>query len=186
MTVCRVDKNTTTYDVVWLMLKRSCREGWKASVKASVSGVPFPPLGQITNYSPDISKLNDVTSTTIICRNDVTSLGAFNLSEMASRTSQLANESAFSKGFLQKNHLHLGFDWSRWIVLIKSKILITPGMVWLVSSDKWNATFSCEQAFQGALVVGQKERRAYSHISGIWISKLEKSMQNADWHRWIW
>jgi len=66
MAVCRVDKNTTTYDVVWLMLKRSCREGWKASVKASVSGVPFPPLGQITNYSPDISKLNDITLTSII------------------------------------------------------------------------------------------------------------------------
>ena len=95
MTVCRVDKNTTTYDVVWLMLKRSCREGWKASVKASVSGVPFPPLGQITNYNPGISKLNDITSTTIICRNDDTSLGAFNLSEMASRTSQLGNEIGF-------------------------------------------------------------------------------------------
>ena len=57
------------------------------------------------------------------------------------------------------------------------------GMVWLVSSDKLNMPFSCEQAFQGALVVGQKEKRAYSHISGICISKSEKSMQNADWHR---
>ena len=103
MTVCRVDKNTTTCDVVWLMLKRSCREGWKPSVQASVSGVAFPPLGQITNYSPDISKLNDITLTTIICRNDVTSLGAFHLSEMAGRTSQLANEIGFfERGFAEK------------------------------------------------------------------------------------
>ena len=95
MTVCRVDKNTTTYDVVWLMLKRSCREGWKASVKASVLGVAFLPLGQVTYYSPDISKLNDITLTTIICRNVVTSLGAFHLSEVAGQTSQLANEIRF-------------------------------------------------------------------------------------------
>ena len=95
MTVCRVDKNTTTYDVVWLMLKRSCRKGWKASVKASVSGVAFLPLGQITYYSPDITKLNDITLTTIICRNNVTSLGASHLSEMAGRTSQFTNENGF-------------------------------------------------------------------------------------------
>ena len=48
---------------------------------------------------------------------------------------------AFSKGFLLKIHLlrtyYLGPDWSSWIVLVKSKILITTGMTWLVSSDKW-------------------------------------------------
>ena len=32
---------------------------------------------------------------------------------------------------------YLGFDWSSWIVLIKSEILITTRMVWPVSSDKW-------------------------------------------------
>ena len=32
--------------------------------------------------------------------------------------------------------LILGFDWSGWIVLIKSEILIATGMVWPVSSDK--------------------------------------------------
>ena len=31
----------------------------------------------------------------------------------------------------------LGFDWSSWIVLIKSEILITTRMIWPVSSDKW-------------------------------------------------
>ena len=36
----------------------------------------------------------------------------------------------------------LGFDWSGWIVLIKSEILITMGMVWPVSSGKWKAPFS--------------------------------------------
>ena len=32
---------------------------------------------------------------------------------------------------------YLAFDWSGWIALIKSKILITKGMSWLSSSDKW-------------------------------------------------
>ena len=30
-------------------------------------------------------------------------------------------------------------EWSGWIVLIKSEILIMTGMVWPVSSDKWKA-----------------------------------------------
>ena len=48
---------------------------------------------------------------------------------------------SFFQEFLLKNHLlrayYLGFDISGWIVLIKSEILITTGMVWQVSSDKW-------------------------------------------------
>ena len=46
------------------------------------------------------------------------------------------------RGWL-KHHLlcacYLGFDWSDWIVLIKSGILIMTGIVWQVSSDKWKA-----------------------------------------------
>ena len=53
-------------------------------------------------------------------------------------------KSAFSKGFLLKNlllHSHYsGFDGSGRIVLIESEILITTGMVWLVSSDKRKAS----------------------------------------------
>ena len=56
------------------------------------------------------------------------------------------NEIAFFKESFLKNHLlpayYLGFDWSGWIVLIKSEILVTTRMVWLVSSDKWKARFS--------------------------------------------
>ena len=37
---------------------------------------------------------------------------------------------------------YLGFDWSVWIVLAKSEILITKGMVWKASSDKWKASKS--------------------------------------------
>ena len=52
-------------------------------------------------------------------------------------------KSDFSKRFLLKNHLllvyYLEFDWSGWIVLIKSEILITTGIVWPVCSDKWKA-----------------------------------------------
>ena len=58
-------------------------------------------------------------------------------------SSHFDNEIGFSQEFLLKNHLlrawYLGFDWSGWIVLIKSEILVTTGMVWLVSSDKWKA-----------------------------------------------
>ena len=73
--------------------------------------------------------------------------GAFHLSELAGRaiTGPVSKQikSAFSKGFLVKNHLlrayYLGCDWPGWIVLIRSEILITTGMVWPVSSDKWKA-----------------------------------------------
>ena len=58
-------------------------------------------------------------------------------------TSQLATEIGFFQRVLLKNHLlrayYLGFDWSGWIVLIKSEILITMGMVCPVSSDKQKA-----------------------------------------------
>ena len=43
-----------------------------------------------------------------------------------------------SQEYLLKNRLllHLGFDRSGWMLLIKSEILITTGIVWAVSSDK--------------------------------------------------
>ena len=53
------------------------------------------------------------------------SFGVFHLSELAGWTSQLANEIDFFQKVLLKNHLlhayFLGFDWSGWIALIKSK-----------------------------------------------------------------
>ena len=60
------------------------------------------------------------------------------------RTSHFDDEIGFFQEFLLKNHLlrscYLRFDWSGWIVLIKSEILIATGMVWPVSSDKEKAS----------------------------------------------
>ena len=54
-------------------------------------------------------------------------------------------EIGFFQEFLLNNHLlrayYLGFDRSSWIVLIKSEILITTGMVWPVRSDKWKVPY---------------------------------------------
>ena len=59
------------------------------------------------------------------------------------RTGHFENEIGFFHEFLMKNDFlrayYLGFDWSGWIALIKGKILITKGMSWPVSSDKWKA-----------------------------------------------
>ena len=59
------------------------------------------------------------------------------------RTGHFENEVGFFHEFLMKNDFlrayYLGFDWSGWIALIKGKILITKGMSWPVSSDKWKA-----------------------------------------------
>ena len=53
------------------------------------------------------------------------------------RTSQLlANEIGFFQSFFLEKPSSTGFDWSGWIVFIKSEIFITTGMVWPVSSDK--------------------------------------------------
>ena len=61
-------------------------------------------------------------------------------------TSQLKNETAFSKSFCWKAlsfvHAFLGFDGSGSRVLIKTEIIITTGMIWPVSSDKWKAPLS--------------------------------------------
>ena len=47
----------------------------------------------------------------------------------------------FQEFLLKKNNLlrvsYLAFDQCGWIALIQSEILITTGMVWPVSSDKW-------------------------------------------------
>ena len=64
------------------------------------------------------------------------------------RTSNFDNEMAFfQECFFMKTHLlptyYLRFDWSDWIVLIKSEILIAKGMDWPVSSDKWKAPLNC-------------------------------------------
>ena len=51
------------------------------------------------------------------------------------RTSRLlANEIGFFQSFFFASSI--GFDWSGWIVFIKSEIFITTGMAWPVSSDK--------------------------------------------------
>ena len=58
-------------------------------------------------------------------------------------TSHFDKEIDFFQEFLIKTHLRRGlylrFDWSGWIVLIKSEFLITRGEVWQVSSDKCKA-----------------------------------------------
>ena len=62
------------------------------------------------------------------------------------QTSYFDNEIGFFQGFLLKNHLlpahYIGFDWSNWIVLINSAILITKERVWLAGSDKWKSPLS--------------------------------------------
>ena len=65
------------------------------------------------------------------------SLGAFQKSELIRWTIAgpvtLTMKNAFFQEFLLKHHLlracYLGFDWSDWIVLMKSEILIMTGMV---------------------------------------------------------
>ena len=62
------------------------------------------------------------------------------------RTDRLAGHFENEKGFFQelmKNDFlrsyYLGFDWYGRIALIKSKIFITTGMSWPISSHKWKA-----------------------------------------------
>ena len=58
-------------------------------------------------------------------------LGRCQKSELTGWTGHFENET----GFFQE----LGFDWYGRIALIKSKIFITTGMSWPISSDKWKA-----------------------------------------------
>ena len=59
----------------------------------------------------------------------------------------LIKEIGFFQKTLLKNHLlcayYLRFDLSGWIVLIKSEIPNTTGMVWPLSSDKWKSPLPC-------------------------------------------
>ena len=67
-----------------------------------------------------------------------TTQGAFQKPKLADQTMAF-----FREFFLMKNYFlhacYLGFDWFGWIALIKSEFLITTGMAWPVSSDKWKA-----------------------------------------------
>ena len=69
--------------------------------------------------------------------------GAFQKSELTGGTNHFDNDIGFYKELFLKNRLlracYLGFEWSGWIVLIKSEILVTTRMVWAVSFDKWKA-----------------------------------------------
>ena len=79
----------------------------------------------------------------ILCARWLKFKGAFQKSELASRTSHFHNEIDFFKEIVLKYHLlrayYLGFEWSGWIVFIKSDILVITRMVCLVSSNKWKA-----------------------------------------------
>ena len=56
----------------------------------------------------------------------------------------LTKKQAFPRDFDEKPSppaYYVRFDWSGWIVLIKSEIPNTTGMVWPLSSDKWKARY---------------------------------------------
>ena len=71
-------------------------------------------------------------------------------------TGDFKNKKGFFQEFLTKSDFlrvyYLWFDWSGWIALIKSKIFITTGMSWPVSSDKWKAPLDCDLHFSWHLV----------------------------------
>ena len=84
------------------------------------------------------------------------------------RTGHFENEIGFFREFLMKNDFlrayDLAFDWSGWIALIKSKILITNGMSWLVSSDKWEAPQDSDLSSSAISIktIARKNRRLNS------------------------
>ena len=67
--------------------------------------------------------------------------------------------------------LMLGFQ--VWVYAISRKGIEHLGIT-LVLFSLWTSS------------LGKKGRAAYNYISGIWISALKMSMQNADWWRWHW
>ena len=86
---------------------------------------------------------------------------AFKRSELAGRTMAgpviLKWNRLFLRVFDEKRFVRaccLGFDWSGWIALIKSEILITTGMALPVGSDKWKAPLVSQngQYYQNAQI----------------------------------
>jgi len=67
----------------------------------------------------------------------------FQKAELTGRTRHFGNEIGFSQEVLLKKPSPLctlfRINSSGWLVLIKSEILITMGMGWPDSSDKWKA-----------------------------------------------
>ena len=82
--------------------------------------------------------------------------------EGAFKKSDLAPDRSFWKWnmlfleFLMKNDFLCAcwFDWSGWIAFINSEILITTGMDWPVSSDKWKAHWAKLMRVLGVLING--------------------------------
>ena len=113
----------------------------------------------------------------------------------------------FYHGFLLKNHLlrayYLGFDLSGWIVLIKSEILTTTGMVWLVSSDKWKVPLEmkfrwikgrirerkgCSQKSLDKKLVLHRNQELHTKFSSTWQNAKLICLPNIyyDTHHLIW
>ena len=70
-------------------------------------------------------------------------LGRCQKSELTGWTGHFENETGFFQELMKNDFLrsyYLGFDWYGRIALIKSKIFITTGMPWPISSDKWKAS----------------------------------------------
>ena len=65
--------------------------------------------------------------------------------------------------FLWKNHLFRAhysvFDWSGWIVLIKSEILVTTGRCWPLRLDKWKRPIK-------VFYFSARGKKSHFHISG--------------------
>ena len=66
---------------------------------------------------------------------------------------------------------YLGLDWSGWIVLIKSEILITTGMTFPVKSDKWKAPW--ELRFQNQFCELSGPFPGFSQISHFKVKALD-------------
>ena len=104
------------------------------------------------------------------------------------RTSQLANKNhlLFLELFL-KNHLlrvyYLGFDWTGWIVLIKSEILFSTGMVWRVKSDKWKAPLEMHVVYNQQRDLGPDETYQFLFKNGDFFLRFGLSSTLIRWKR---
>ena len=108
----------------------------------NISGTSIVPV-RIISINTEASATKDRVDSCFTEPSDSHTEGAFHLSELAELDQSVSKRNGLFPEGLLKNHLlrayYLWFDWSGWIVLIKSQILITTGMVWPVSSGKWKA-----------------------------------------------
>ena len=132
----------------------SCH-GWLSTKYSQLGSTrPWPPNSLASEFKATL-----YLSITVKLQSSENPLSQFAIWEtwLSSLTLEALSKSQSQPACHQTHPYYSGVDWFGWTVSIKSKILITAGMVWPASSEGWKA--QAEQAYPRRVWRARQARR---------------------------